>query len=722
MKTLIISLLFILTANAQNIWYVNANNTSGPWNGRSWATAWRYLDSSSWAGPNGINWKVIQQGDTIYFSGGTDSLLYTPNIQAHSAIYGFWVGRGDDNNPTTFANGNPVVLAPAWHPGHNGKVIFTTSNDNQMSLFRVMNISNVKITGFTFSDRRINPSASGPFISFGNSDNGNKDSLQIFENNHVIGNGNTGFIYLNGTKTTIRNNYLESIQNDKPADCDPMGISGGRGGHVIDRNIIIMRNGNVGTDAHRDGIQFSNFGQPNWGYNERLPITVSNNLIIDTRPEGTSWNAMIYSSGPYTNAIFYVYNNIIVNRKFQTNINSIWIGKGGIAPWTNYKTSLHILNNTIITKGYAGAMVTAYNHDTLIVKNNIFIVDTSNWDKIHNLDGSDGFPNCYKRFDYNHYGILGGNPPSTRFAVDNGLNITWNNWRNSYNQDVNSTLTNSTSVTFVNKYGITPQDYYTTTGRGTGENLLQKYPFLSYDILGNPRPQTGAWDIGALQFQGSPSINVQGKIFLQGPFSSNSMSTNLVQNGFLPTSQPYNSAPWNYSGNEVLGSGASSAFVDWVLVELRSSSNPAQVVGRRAAILRNDGRLVDTDGTLGVRFNNMNDGTYYVAVFHRNHLAIMSANPVQLSNNSQLYDFTNAMNKAYGTNPMASLPGGVFGMLSGDGNSDDGVTITDRNDVWQLQNGTMGYLKGDFNLDGGVNIIDANGFWSPNNGRQSQVP
>ena len=236
--------------------------------------------------------------------------------------------------------------------------------------------------------------------------------------------------------------------------------------------------------------------------------------------------------------------------------------------------------------------------------------------------------------------------------------------------------------------------------------------------------EQATWDMGALEFEGSQSsnINVKSKIFLQGPYNTNSMNTNLSQNSLLPNSQPFNTAPWNYSGNESLSSGSSSSYVDWVLVELRNSTNPTQVVSRKAAILKNDGTLLNTDGSIGVPFNNVQEGSYYIAVFHRNHLAIMSAAPVQFSSNSQLYDFTNAMNKAYGTDPMANLGTGKFGMYASDGNSNGGITISDRNEVWAPQNGTMGYLKGDFNLDGGVTASDVNLYWNINNGTMTQVP
>jgi len=132
---------------------------------------------------------------------------------------------------------------------------------------------------------------------------------------------------------------------------------------------------------------------------------------------------------------------------------------------------------------------------------------------------------------------------------------------------------------------------------------------------------------------------------------------------------------------------------------------------------------VDIDGTSPVSFF-IKAGDYYIVIRHRNHLSIMSANPISLSESSDLYDFTIAQSMAYGTNPMKELEAGVFGMLAGDGNSDGGVDALDKNLVWRPQNGTTWeYTKyGDFNLDGGIDALDLNLKWRPNNGTGTQVP
>lgn len=218
------------------------------------------------------------------------------------------------------------------------------------------------------------------------------------------------------------------------------------------------------------------------------------------------------------------------------------------------------------------------------------------------------------------------------------------------------------------------------------------------------------------------------KVFLQGSYDvSGSMTTSLNSAGMIPFHHPYNDTLdiWNYTGSERIYN-LPSDIVDWVLVELRKGTAANTTVGRRAALLKSDGTIVDIDGTSQVKFNRIVPGNYYIVVRHRNHLPIMSANPVSLSfTNSLQYDFSSAQTQAYGTEPMADLGSSVFGMYAGDANQDGSINATDLNAYWILQNGTTyDYQKktADFNLDATINATDLNLYWTPSNGKASQVP
>ena len=59
----------------------------------------------------------------------------------------------------------------------------------------------------------------------------------------------------------------------------------------------------------------------------------------------------------------------------------------------------------------------------------------------------------------------------------------------------------------------------------------------------------------------------------------------------------------------------------------------------------------------------------------------MSSNPIPLINGSISYDFTTGEDKTYGTDAMADLGNGVFGMYGGDSDSNGIIDDSDVNNV-----------------------------------------
>ncbi len=150
----------------------------------------------------------------------------------------------------------------------------------------------------------------------------------------------------------------------------------------------------------------------------------------------------------------------------------------------------------------------------------------------------------------------------------------------------------------------------------------------------------------------SPSLKLTVKAFLQGAAINGTgglMRDDLRVKGLIPASQPYTTTNGytqvNNAGSEtvvstVLSATGNNAIVDWVMVELRSSSNPATVVATRSALIQRDGDIVDVNGTSAVSFSNLAAGNYYISVRHRNHLSVMTANTVAVSTSTPLVDFT----------------------------------------------------------------------------------
>lgn len=201
------------------------------------------------------------------------------------------------------------------------------------------------------------------------------------------------------------------------------------------------------------------------------------------------------------------------------------------------------------------------------------------------------------------------------------------------------------------------------------------------------------------------------KLALQSAWNGTDMNVNLNTGGHLPLAQPYNTAPWNYAGTELLDS-IPTDMVDWVLVELRDAVDGATVVERRAAILMRDGSILDIDMANEIAFDST--GSYYVAIDHRNHMPVMSANPMPIPDTT-LIDFSSGSAGFYGGNAsVVNLSGGAFGMIAGDINKDGVIKYSGiSNDrvliLVQLgaQTGTNtitatanGYFKEDISMDG----------------------
>ena len=293
--------------------------------------------------------------------------------------------------------------------------------------------------------------------------------------------------------------------------------------------------------------------------------------------------------------------------------------------------------------------------------NGIYLVNAANPDLGGGIRGSEG-NNIFLRF----IGI------SNKYAIYNdgtsNIYAKNNNWGTSSSSIISS--------------GI--YDYYDNSVKG----IVYYYPFSG---IGNSDPVCYT------------------KIFLQGPYNNGTMTTNLKTSGYLPLIQPYNNSPFNYSGTESVSS-IPSGVVDWILLELRSTTTT--IVAQRAAFLRSDGMIADLDGVSPVIFPGLVSDNYYLVVKHRNHLAIMSANPVLVSPANTLFNFTTAQTQAFGTNSMKDLGSSKYGLYSGDANGDGTIKYNGANNDRGLiyskigsgntNNVWSGYSGCDLNLDGDV--------------------
>lgn len=221
-------------------------------------------------------------------------------------------------------------------------------------------------------------------------------------------------------------------------------------------------------------------------------------------------------------------------------------------------------------------------------------------------------------------------------------------------------------------------------------------------------------------------MTIDVKVLLQGPFDANTRAMRSTIKPYLNIREAFNGLPTKHYGDALVWDVATAALdldiVDFVLLELRSSTAASSRVYRRGALLMADGSVRGFDGTSLPVIRNVAPGSYYVVIRHRNHLDVMSATKVDLSSGTAKYDFTTAANKAYGSGAQVLLATGLYGLYTGDMNASGLVDTPDVFTVWSPQNGLAGYRGGDVDLSGFVNALDLLQRWLPNVGRKSNVP
>ena len=308
----------------------------------------------------------------------------------------------------------------------------------------------------------------------------------------------------------------------------------------------------------------------------------------------------------------------------------------------------------------------------------------------------------------------------TPIAGSTGVNLeTWQTY--SFTGCVFDPNSHAVDPLFVNTSGTfsEPEDFQLSFGSpaiNAGTDVG-----LTTDFGGNPIVETP--DIGAWESQ-SVNLTCNIKAFLEGPFNGSGMNTDLNPT-IIPLSQPYNVSPWNYSGTETVAAIPADV-VDWVLVEFRDaadaeSATSATMIQQQAAFILNNGSIITIDGSSDIALNQNIDQSLFVVVFHRNHLAIMSANPLTETGGVYTYDFTTPEGQANGTDAQKNLGSGLYGMYAGDSDANGTVESGDKI-IWGTQAGLKGYFSGDYNMNGQVTNQDKNEIWFENNGKAKQVP
>lgn len=239
-----------------------------------------------------------------------------------------------------------------------------------------------------------------------------------------------------------------------------------------------------------------------------------------------------------------------------------------------------------------------------------------------------------------------------------------------------------------------------------------------------------------------PFVFLNIKAILQGPWvpSANLMKDSLRTaldddgNRYIPLTEPYSAmqpVPGQHPFMQIGGGGeminpsvlevsGPNAIVDWVFIELRSKTTPTSKALTRCALIQRDGDVVDLDGVSHIVMRAKTD-SYYVVLRHRNHLGVMTAEPVALTRNKispATVDFTSSSTATWG-NHAQKIDGSKRMLWSGNVNADkyvifqgSGVGTPDRDfiffEVFLDEDNTTssfnhighGYSNSDTDMDG----------------------
>ena len=234
---------------------------------------------------------------------------------------------------------------------------------------------------------------------------------------------------------------------------------------------------------------------------------------------------------------------------------------------------------------------------------------------------------------------------------------------------------------------------------------------------------------------------VQVKALLLGPLLGNEntmlMSDALSIGGQIPLEEPFsNLGNFDHKGqgggetidSSVLNLQGSQAVVDWILAEIRDGNEPDSVLETRSLLLLRNGNVISVAGDSILVFPQLQEGDYYVALRHRNHLGLMNAQPVYLTTQAvPLLDFRQPDTEVNGGTGAGKMVNGMRVMWPGDFNGDRKIVyqgpgndvfsllsrvISDSGNTSSLANYIVqGYYREDLNFDGKVI------FQGPNNDR-----
>jgi len=264
---------------------------------------------------------------------------------------------------------------------------------------------------------------------------------------------------------------------------------------------------------------------------------------------------------------------------------------------------------------------------------------------------------------------------------------------------------------------------------GSGWDLLAADLSAATDLGGGTYSQTRTgvstfsnFAVGAKPLGNKLALTLD--LWLQGAWNGSSLNASIIND--IPLTEPYSALGFTqkaFGGGEKTGLDTlvDNNVTDWILVEFRDKTDNQNVLGTQMGLLMSTGMVANADGTVPFNMTGLPADSYYVVAKHRNHLAAMSLNAIDLTSGAGIFSFKGNTNVYVGTGDVqADLGSGAFGLFHSDLNSDGIVDATDRALAWNLRN-ALGYNTPDGDVNGIVDASDRANAWN-NRNKVSSVP
>lgn len=207
-------------------------------------------------------------------------------------------------------------------------------------------------------------------------------------------------------------------------------------------------------------------------------------------------------------------------------------------------------------------------------------------------------------------------------------------------------------------------------------------------------------------------------LMLEGYYDANSKSlkTSLLDNDLLPMDHPFNAEPFNYGQAATVASFPSNS-VDWLLLELRDENDMNLIITTQPVLINSQGTLTDLLGNELITFEGLEDKNYYIAIYHKSHLPIISSSAQPLSDDPVEFDFSNSASATMGVNQQNLIDDKYF-MVSGDFDGNGIINSLDFN-LWKQAGAAVNsYSPADADGNGIINSLDFN-LWKANGSKVS---